>query len=195
MKNLGAYIILLVVGLIVGYSFTFIFPNEIIIENTKIEYKNRYVEKKIYLDKPSKIRGVILPDDTITIPADTAELIERYKNLWYSYYSRNLYSDTLTFDTLGYAVVDQEVIMNRIDKMNYFYHINVYEKEITNTVINKHNLYAGLSLGYLKVAPTVLYNYKNKYSFGLDYNFLRKELSGSALININELIKYGKIFK
>ena len=104
MKNL---VIGIVVGLIVGYIYTLLYPNTIIEEKVEIKYK--YVDKTVYLDAP-KIRSFILPEDTLVIPADTAELIARYRQIWTSHNTRNFYQDTLNFDTLGYCVSNIQVI-------------------------------------------------------------------------------------
>lgn len=186
MKNRILFgIAIIVLALIVGYLVTYFFPTEVV--NTKIEYRTRTITKNVYLDAIPIVRGVILPKDTITIPADTAELIARYKKLWYSYYTRNLYSDTLSFDTLGYAVINQQVIMNRLDSMNYYYKLFISEKTITNTVVKKHNFYMGSEIGISNFSVLGKYNNSNRYDIFLRYNFLEGTAHGGILININEI--------
>lgn len=178
-------IMVLLGALTIGYLVTYFFPKEIV--TTRIEYRTRVYTKTVYLNAIPTVRGVILPEDTITIPADTAELIARYKKLWYGYYTRNLYSDTLSFDTLGHVVINQQVIMNRIDSMNYSYRLNIPEKTITNTVIKRHNFYMGSEIGISNFSVIGKYNNSNKYDVFLRYNFLEGTAHGGILININEI--------
>ena len=77
----------ILIGIGLGYIYTLLNPNEVIKEVTEIKY--RYVTNTVYLDTPPKIIGTVLPKDTMYIPADTVELIERYRKLWTSYYSRH----------------------------------------------------------------------------------------------------------
>jgi len=186
MKSKIVFVLLVIIAAIsIGFAVTYFFPKEIV--TTKIEYKTRIITKKVYLDAIPTVRGVILPEDTITIPADTAELIARYKKLWYSYYTKNLYSDTLSFDTLGYAIINQQVIMNRIDSTNYYYKLFIPEKTITNTVIRKHNFYIGPELGKSNFSIIGQYNNSNKYSAFVRYNILQEGIHAGVLININEI--------
>ena len=55
-------IIGLILGLIGGCLYTYLYPNTIIEE--KVEYRYKYATKTVYLDKP-KIRSFILPEDTL----------------------------------------------------------------------------------------------------------------------------------
>ena len=176
------YILLgVILGILGGYLYTLLYPNIIIEEKVEIKYK--YVEKTVYLDAP-KIRSFILPEDTLFIPADTAELIARYRNLWLSHNTRNLYRDTLTFDTLGYAVIDQQVFRNTLDSMKYEYSLKIPEKTITRIVYPKNNFYIGGLIGKEKLAPAVMYTRSGKYNFFVDYNLINNSVSGGVLVKI-----------
>ena len=171
----------LILGLIGGYLYTYLYPNTIIEE--KVEYRYKYATKTVYLDKP-KIRSFILPEDTLYIPADTAELIARYRKLWASYNTRNYYQDTLKFDTLGYAVVNQQVIKNTIDNIIYTYNLTIPEKTITKFVYPKNSLYIGGLVGQGNISPMVMYTNKGKYNYLVSYNLVRSEVSAGVIIKI-----------
>lgn len=171
----------LILGLIGGYLYTYLYPNTIIEE--KVEYRYKYAIKTVYLDKPI-IRNFILPEDTLFIPADTAELIARYKKLWLSHNTRNLYKDTLTFDTLGYAVIDQQVFRNTLDSVKYEYSLKIPEKTITRIVYPKNSLYIGGLIGKENISPMIVYTNKGKYNYLVSYNLVRSEISAGVIIKI-----------
>jgi len=162
------YLILgIVIGLVTGVLYRQYSPK--IIHETTTTTKYKVIKETKYLDKP-KIVSVVLPDDTVFIPADTAELIKKYKELHKSYYKRRTYRDTLTFDSLGYCVVEQEVTKNRIGSLRYSYSLTIPEKITYTIAYQKNSLYIGGLIGKELVAPTIEYTHK-KYTFGLGYNF------------------------
>ena len=171
----------LILGLIGGYLYTYLYPNTIIEE--KVEYKYKYATKTVYIDAPT-IRSFVLPEDTLYIPTDTAELIARYRKLWASYNTRNYYQDTLKFDTLGYAVVNQQVIKNTIDNIIYTYNLTIPEKTITKFVYPKNSLYIGGLVGQGNISPMVMYTNKGKYNYLVSYNLVRSEVSAGVIIKI-----------
>ena len=174
-------IIGLILGLIGGYLYTYLYPNTIIEE--KVEYKYKYATKTVYLDKPI-IRNFILPEDTLYIPADTAELIARYRQIWTSHNTRNFYQDTLNFDTLGYCVSNIQVIRNTIDSLSYTYNLKIPEKTITKFVYPKNSLYIGGLVGQGNISPMVMYTNKGKYNYLVSYNLVRSEVSAGVIIKI-----------
>ena len=174
-------IIGLILGLIGGYLYTYLYPNTIIEE--KVEYRYKYATKTVYIDAPT-IRSFVLPEDTLYIPTDTAELIARYRKLWASYNTRNYYQDTLKFDTLGYAVVNQQVIKNTIDNIIYTYNLTIPEKTITKFVYPKNSLYIGGLVGQGNISPMVMYTNKGKYNYLVSYNLVRSEVSAGVIIKI-----------
>lgn len=181
MKYLKYILLGVILGILGGYLYTLLYPNIIIEEKVEIKYK--YVEKTVYLDAP-KIRSFILPEDTLFIPADTAELIARYRNLWLSHNTRNLYRDTLTFDTLGYAVINQQVFRNTLDSVKYEYSLKIPEKTITRIVYPKNSLYIGGLIGKENISPMIVYTNKGKYNYLVSYNLVRSEISAGVIIKI-----------
>ena len=171
----------LILGLMGGYLYTYLYPNTIIEE--KVEYRYKYATKTVYIDAPT-IRSFVLPEDTLYIPTDTAELIARYRKLWASYNTRNYYQDTLKFDTLGYAVVNQQVIKNTIDNIIYTYNLTIPEKTITKFVYPKNSLYIGGLVGQGNISPMVMYTNKGKYNYLVSYNLVRSEVSAGVIIKI-----------
>ena len=171
----------LILGLMGGYLYTYLYTNTIIEE--KVEYKYKYATNTVYIDAPT-IRSFVLPEDTLYIPTDTAELIARYRKLWASYNTRNYYQDTLKFDTLGYAVVNQQVIKNTIDNIIYTYNLTIPEKTITKFVYPKNSLYIGGLVGVGNISPMVMYTNKGKYNYLVSYNLVRSEVSAGVIIKI-----------
>lgn len=171
----------LILGILGGYLYTLLYPNTIIEE--KVEYRYKYATKIVYLDKPI-IRNFILPEDTLYIPTDTAELIARYREIWLSHNTRNLYRDTLTFDTLGYAIIDQQVFRNTLDSVKYEYSLKIPEKTITRIVYPKNSLYIGGLIGKENISPMIVYTNKGKYNYLVSYNLVRSEISAGVIIKI-----------
>lgn len=174
-------IIGLVLGLIGGYLYTYLYPNTVIEE--KVEYRYKYATKTIYLDKP-KIRSFILPEDTLYIPADTAELIARYKEIWTKHNTRNFYQDTFKLDTFGYFVANIQVIRNEVDSLSGKYELKIPEKITTKFVYPKNSLYIGGLMGRGNISPMVMYTNKGKYNYLISYNLVRSEISAGVIIKI-----------
>ena len=178
MRNLFIGII---IGIIIGSIYFLYNPKEIIKEKVEIKYK--YATNTVYLDAP-KIKSFILPEDTLVIPADTVELIARYKLLWVNHNTRNFYQDTLKFDTLGYCVANQQVIRNKIDSLNYTYNLKIPEKTITKFVYPKNSLYIGGLVGKENISPMIVYTNKGKYNYMASYNLIRSEINAGVIIKI-----------
>lgn len=171
----------LILGLIGGYLYTYLYPNTIIEE--KVEYRYKYATKTVYLDKP-KIRSFILPEDTLYIPADTAELIARYREIWTKHNTRNFYQDTFKLDTFGYFVSNIQVIRNEVDSLSGKYELKIPEKTITKFVYPKNSLYIGGLMGQGNISPMVMYTNKGKYNYLVSYNLVRSEISAGVIIKI-----------
>jgi len=98
------------------------------------------VEKEVYIPKwkTKVINKVDTVEKFIIQEVDTAKILEDY----YSYYA---YTDTLTFDTLGYAVVNDTISENSILNRQYTYKINKYTNEIEVVrLIDQREFYIGL---------------------------------------------------
>jgi hypothetical protein len=171
----------LILGLIGGYLYTYLYPNTIIEEKVEIKYK--YVEKTVYLDKPI-IRNFILPEDTLYIPTDTAELVARYREIWTKHNTRNFYQDTFKLDTFGYFVSNIQVIRNQVDSLSGKYELKIPEKTITKFVYPKNSLYIGGLMGQGNISPMVMYTNKGKYNYLVSYNLVRSEISAGVIIKI-----------
>lgn len=167
MINIKSFILGLVLGIVGVWLYFQQYPNTETIVKEVVKYKT-VVDTK-YVKEP-KIISVILPKDTFIIPADTAELIRRYKELSTNFYTRNNYKDTLSFDTLGFCVLEQQVYRNRIDSIKYSYSLTIPEKTVYTVANQKNNFYISGLLGKDLIAPVIEYSW-SKYSVGLGYNF------------------------
>ena len=171
----------LILGLIGGYLYTYLYPNTIIEE--KVEYKYKYATKTVYIDAPT-IRSFILPEDTLYIPADTAELIARYREIWTKHNTRNFYQDTFKLDTFGYFVSNIQVIRNEVDSLSGKYELKIPEKITTKFVYPKNSLYIGGLMGQGNISPMVMYTNKGKYNYLVSYNLVRSEINAGVIIKI-----------
>ena len=174
-------IIGLILGLIGGYLYIYLCPNTIIEEN--VEYKYKYATKTVYIDAPT-IRSFVLPEDTLYIPADTAELIARYREIWTKHNTRNFYQDTFKLDTFGYFVSNIQVIRNEVDSLSGKYELKIPEKITTKFVYPKNSLYIGGLMGQGNISPMVMYTNKGKYNYLVSYNLVRSEVSAGVIIKI-----------
>lgn len=98
------------------------------------------VEKEVYIPKwkTKVINKVDTVEKLIIQEVDTAKILE-------DYYSSYAYIDTLTFDTLGYAVVNDTISENSILNRQYTYKINKYTNEIEVVrLIDQREYYIGL---------------------------------------------------
>ena len=171
----------LILGIIIGLTYSYLYPNVIIDE--KVEYRYKYATKTVYIDAPT-IRSFVLPKDTLYIPVDTAELIARYREIWTKHNTRNFYQDTFKLDTFGYFVADLQVIRNEVDSLKGTYNLKIPEKITTKFVYPKNSLYIGGLMGQGNISPMVMYTNKGKYNYLVSYNLVRSEISAGVIIKI-----------
>ena len=127
--------------------------------------------------------------DTIRIPADSAEIVNKYLTLHREFYTKNYYKDTTHVDSTGNIYVSFLVHKNQADSLSVRYDL-VQKKITTQTIANvKNSLYLGGFIGSKSISPTVMYSRNNKYNYFVSYNLLHKEVSGGILINIDEIKK------
>lgn len=169
----------LILGIIIGLTYSYLYPNVVIDE--KVEYRYKYATKTIYLDKP-KIRSFILPEDTLYIPADTAELIAKYREIWTKHNTRNFYQDTFKLDTFGYFVANLQIIRNEVDTLKGTYNLKIPEKITTKFVYPKNSLYIGGLVGQGNISPMVMYTNKGRYNYLVSYNLVGSEINAGVLI-------------
>ena len=169
----------LILGIIIGLTYSYLYPNIAIDE--KVEYRYKYATKTVYIDAPT-IRSFVLPEDTLYIPADTAELIARYREIWTKHNTRNFYQDTFKLDTFGYFVSNIQVIRNEVDSLSGRYELKIPEKITTKFVYPKNSLYIGGLVGQSNISPMVMYTNKGKYNYLVSYNLVRSEVNAGVLI-------------
>ena len=178
-------LILVVVGLVIFTQWQF-FPRVEITTTTDTIYVQH--TDTIVTVKPIPYT-VVTPPDTIMIPADTSELIKRYKELHQDFYTKRYYSQDYKVDTIGTANIKGRVFMNRLDSLEFTY--NLLPPTIINSttvVVKNSGFYAGLfyDKGFV---PTIAFNQKNTYIYSLGYNLNTKSISLGVMVNINSLIK------
>ena len=183
MRNVGIMLLLLLVTVVATRIF---FPRIVTEDRSTVMVKiQRDTIRDTLWRKVEVPKIVISPIDTIYIPADTAELIERYKTLWHNYYSKLYYSETFSLDTLGEVTVNAKVTQNKLDSLGIEYNLVRPTIHITEKVLyTPSTLYIGGRVGKETLSPMLMYNRKNKYSYLLEYNINRNEVSAGMLINI-----------
>jgi len=131
-----------------------------------------------------------LPPDTIFIPADTSELIKKYKALHQDFYTKRYYSQEYKVDTMGTATVKGKVFMNRLDSLTLSYNLHPVQIINTTTIANvKNNLYIGGQTEFKTLMPYILFDNKQKYHYLLGYNITNKQVVVGFGVNINRIWK------
>jgi len=98
------------------------------------------VEKEVYIPKwrTKVVTKVDTVEKLVLQDVDTLKILEDYYELY-------AYQDTLTFDTLGYAVVKDTITENSILNRQYTYKINKYTNEIEIVrLIDQTEFYIGV---------------------------------------------------
>ena len=123
--------------------------------------------KSIVPEYVPKWRERIVTDiDTFLKDIDTSAILA-------DYYAKYYFVDTLSFDTLGYALVKDTVSQNKIASRGVEYKLNIPKITIEKTIyLNQREFYYGVGvagnpqqLNY--VGGEVLYRTKKKQAYGL----------------------------
>ena len=134
----------------------------------RVEYKPRIVRDTIWEKKDSLVYRdslipyeVIVPNDTIYIPADTLELIALYKALSREYNTETKYEEHLDVDSIGEIVASFSVVQNKPKDFTLGYNLNYPTIIETRTVLDSRPfLTVGLMFGENTV-PLVGVGWKN----------------------------------
>ena len=94
----------------------------------KILVKDDLPNFSIHLSSVKEVDEISAESDFLYIPADTAELIARYREIWLSHNTRNFYQDTFKLDTFGYFVSNIQIIRNEVDSLKGTYNLIIPEK-------------------------------------------------------------------
>jgi len=133
------------------------------------------VDKEVYV--PKWRTKVVTKYDTIKEYVEVPQDIDTI-NILKDYYSKYAYLDTLSFDTLGFAVVRDTITENNILNRNYTYNINRYTEQIRIIeYINETEFYAGLgsrangsTINYMGVEGLIRSKKGNTYLIGVGLN-------------------------
>jgi hypothetical protein len=139
---------------------------EKVITKTKIEY---IPIKKIVPEYVPKWKEKIVIDiDTFLANTDVDTLA-----ILADYYAKYYFVDTLSFDTLGYALVKDTVTQNKIASRSLEYQLNIPKITVEKTIyLNQREFYYGLGIaGNLRqlnsIGGEILYKTKKKQAYGL----------------------------
>lgn len=139
---------------------------EKVITKTKIEY---IPIKKIVPEYVPKWKEKIIIDiDTFLANTDVDTLA-----ILADYYAKYYFVDTLSFDTLGYALVKDTVTQNKIASRSLEYQLNIPKITVEKTIyLNQREFYYGLGIaGNLRqlnsIGGEILYKTKKKQAYGL----------------------------
>lgn len=131
------------------------------------------VEKEIYVPKwkTKVVTKVDTVEKLVLQDVDTLKILKDYYELY-------AYQDTLTFDTLGYAVVKDTITENSILNRQYTYKINKYTNEIEIVrLIDQTEFYIGVGsrvngrlINYMGVEGLMRSKKGNTFMLGVGLN-------------------------
>ena len=132
-----------------------------------VEYTNT-----VYKPKPYIVHEI--NTDTIYIPTDSTELVNRYKDIYSRLYASKTYRDTLKNDSIAKVIITTHLSNNSLDSLNMW--LKIEEPKIVNTTIinNGAKISVGLQLGYKQFSPIATYTYNKNFKFGLGYDIINK---------------------
>lgn len=156
-------------------------PN-VIVQTDTIYGDTVYTTNTIY---KSIVKSIVeYNTDTIFIPTDTTELINRYKDIYSRLYASKTYLDTLKNDSSATVILSTHISRNSLDSLNMQFKNNRIIT-INNTTINNIPLIsAGLLLGYNNISPIVSYNINSKFNVIGSYNVYQNIPSIGVIYNI-----------
>jgi ABC-type multidrug transport system fused ATPase/permease subunit len=154
-----------------------------------------------YIDIPSKINPVDIPDDSVSVPADFRGEIE-FKNVWFRYRIRK---DEWVFKGLNLKIMPKESVAvvgesgcgksTLVNLILRFYDVIYGEVLIDGINIKKYNLkQLRQRMGYVMQEPT-LFNYTIKENILYGNSFAKdSEIKAAATIaNAAEFIDAGSL--
>jgi hypothetical protein len=126
--------------------------------------------------------------DTVYIPADTTELINKYLTLHQKFHSVYNYIDTLKNDTTAFIKVKSKITKNKPIKYDLVYYDRTPSVINNQTIINNYStneLYVGIDVGNKEFSANILYKSKKDIIFGVGYDPINNSLQGKAYIKLN----------
>ena len=139
------------------------------------------------LEKPVPYQ-VILPGDTFWPDVDTTVILQKCKQLYKDYYTKNVYNDTLRNDTSMFIAVIDTVCQNKLQKRilssqnKRITTINTTTTIIGEVPVNKFYLGAGINgeVNPFYRDPTITLNgllvMKNRWSYEIEVGFPIKNI-------------------
>lgn len=161
------------------------FPDKVLVVKTVVSIVKK--DSIVYRPKLVPYAVEVPVIDTFKIPADTAELIRKYKELNKEYYTKNYFKDSLIVDSIGYVNTSFKVTQNKV--FDYKQKYSLQSKKVTTQIISipKNQWYVGGSTNFKGLAPTVLFDNKGKMSYFGSYDIVRKETTVGVLVNLNRI--------
>ena len=146
---------------------------KIIQVDTIVKVDTIEVEKEVYVPKwkTKVVTKVDTVEKLVLQDVDTLKILKDYYELY-------AYQDTLTFDTLGYAVVKDTITENSILNRQYTYKINKYTNEIEIVrLIDQTEFYIGVGsrvngrlINYMGVEGLMRSKKGNTFMLGVGLN-------------------------
>lgn len=146
---------------------------KIIQVDTIVKVDTIEVEKEVYVPKwkTKVVTKVDTVEKLVLQDVDTLKILKDYYELY-------AYQDTLTFDTLGYAVVKDTITENSILNRQYTYKINKYTNEIEVVrLIDQTEFYIGVGsrvngrlINYMGVEGLMRSKKGNTFMLGVGLN-------------------------
>jgi hypothetical protein len=122
--------------------------------------------------------------DTIEIPSDTTELINRYKKIYSELYASKSYLDTLKNDSSAEVIITTHISRNTLDSLKMAFKNNRITTINTTIINNTSKFGVGLLLGIKQLSPILSYNIKDRFNLIGGYDLYNKTPQVGLIYNI-----------
>ena len=176
-----ATMLLVAYSTVLTYKYVSKSPDYIVIHDT-IAGDSVFVSKTIY--KPYPYEVLVYDTDTIQIPADTAELVKRYKAIYSRLYTSKTYLDTVKNVSEVDVVSSLTISQNSVDSLKIYVKNNRPTAINTTVITNEVTFKAGVMAGYKSVTPIISYKVNNKFNALGGYDIYNKSFQLGVMYNI-----------
>jgi len=132
------------------------------------------------ISKPTPYVVVEYNTDTIEIPADTAELARRYKDIYSRLYASKTHLDTLKNDSSATVIITTHISQNSLDSLKMQFKNNRTTSIVTNTTVEDTKWQVGV---YSDLSLISTYKVYKGFSVGGMVNITDKKANIGILYN------------
>jgi hypothetical protein len=114
--------------------------------------------------------------DTVTIPPDSLQIVQKYLKLHKKFYAKNIYNDTVKNDTNALIVIQDTVHMNQLQQRNLEYRDRspriIKRVETRQCLVSKTKLFIGAHAGNNTFTPALMLQTKNDINITAGYDLI-----------------------